>query len=85
MLIEEKRVVATIKVDAAFSPTEEEYPHYWLIPFDTDKQGYFCLSFYVSPNSYLMIEPRIKRYQAVKKLVMLLETASFSIYEVARR
>lgn len=84
MLTEEKKVVATVKVAASFRPAEEQFPHYRLVPLDADRQGYLCLLFYIKPDSFLMLEPRIKRYAAVRKLVLLLENAAYPVYEVGR-
>ncbi|ATD64637.1 lipopolysaccharide heptosyltransferase [Neisseria weixii] len=85
MLIEEKAVVATVKVNPSFVPTEDRFPHYRLVPLDTDRQGYLCLIFYIGPDSFLMLEPRIKRYAALKKLSLWLENADYEIYEIMRK
>ncbi|RPD83096.1 lipopolysaccharide heptosyltransferase [Neisseria weixii] len=85
MLTEEKKVVATVKVAASFTPAEEQFPHYRLVPLDADRQGYLCLIFYIGPDSFLMLEPRIKRYAALKKLSLWLENADYEIYEIMRK
>lgn len=85
MLIEEKAVVATVKVNPSFIPADDKFPHYRLIPLHADRQGYHCLLFYISPASYLILEPRIKRYQAIRKLVSWLETADYVVYEIINR
>ena len=84
MLIGEKTAVATVKVHPSFVPTEEQFPHYRLVPLDADRQGYLCLLFYIKPGSFLMLEPRIKRYAAIRKLALLLENAVYPVYEVGR-
>ena len=84
MLTEEKKVVATVKVAASFRPAEEQFPHYRLVPLDADRQGYLCLLFYIKPDSFLMLEPRIKRYAAIRKLALLLENALYPVYEIRR-
>ena len=84
MLTEEKKVVATVKVAASFRLAEEQFPHYRLVPLDTDRQGYLCLIFYIGPDSFLILEPRIKRYAAIRKLTLLLESAGYPVYEVGR-
>ena len=43
-----------------------------------------CLLFYVDEKYYLMLEPRIKRYLALRKLEQLTETAPFKVFEVMR-
>ncbi|UOO82823.1 lipopolysaccharide heptosyltransferase [Uruburuella testudinis] len=67
MLTEEKKAVATVKVNSSFALAEEQFPHYRLVPLDTDRQGYLCLLFYISSASFLVLEPRIKRYAAIRK------------------
>ncbi len=82
MLIEEKQLVGTVKVNPTFRPAENSYPHYRMIPMQTEAGKYHCLLFYVSEHKYLMLEPRLKRYQAIKRLAVWLETASFTVFEV---
>ncbi len=84
MLTEEKTAVVTVKVHPSFVPTEDRFPHYRLVPLDTDRQGYLCLIFYIKPDSFLILEPRIKRYAAVRKLALLLENAVYPIFEIGR-
>ena len=84
MLTEEKTAVVTVKVHPSFVPTEDLFPHYRLVPLDTDRQGYLCLIFYIGPDSFLILEPRIKRYAAIRKLTLLLESAGYPVYEVGR-
>mgnify|MGYP000405541099 FL=1 len=43
-----------------------------------------CLIFYIGPDSFLILEPRIKRYAAIRKLTLLLESAGYPVYEVGR-
>ncbi|PJO77227.1 lipopolysaccharide heptosyltransferase [Neisseria brasiliensis] len=68
----------------SFVPTEDQFPHYRLVPLDVDRQGYLCLLFYIKPGSFLMLEPRIKRYAAIRKLTLLLENAVYPIFEIGR-
>lgn len=84
MLTGEKTAVAMVKVHPSFVPTEEQFPHYRLVPLDTDRQGYLCLLFYIKPGSFLMLEPRIKRYAAIRKLALLLENAVYPVFEIRR-
>ena len=84
MLTEKKPAVVTVKVGRLFAPTEEQYPHYRLVPIETDRQGYLCLLFYIAPCRFLILEPRIRRYLAVKKLAWLTEKAPFKVFEVMR-
>ncbi|PSJ79241.1 lipopolysaccharide heptosyltransferase [Neisseria iguanae] len=82
MLTEDKTTVPTIKVHPSFVPTEAQFLHYRLVPINTDRQGYLCLLFYISSVSFLMLEPRIKRYAAIRKLALLLENAAYPVYEI---
>ena len=84
MLIDKKEPVGTVKIPAIFIPVEEDYPHYRLIPVQTEAGNDMCLLFYVDEKYYLMLEPRIKRYLAVKKLAWLTEKAPFKVFEVMR-
>lgn len=84
MLTEKKPAVVTVKVGRLFAPTEEQYPHYRLLPIETDRQGYLCLLFYIAPCRFLILEPRIRRYEAIRRLSLLLENAPYAVYETAR-
>ena len=84
MLIEEKQLVGTVKVNPTFRPAENSYPHYRMIPMQTEAGKYHCLLFYVSTNDFLILEPKIKRHLAVKKMVEHLKTATFTIYEIEK-
>lgn len=44
MLSESRIKVVTVKVGRLFAPTDEQYPHYRLVPIETDRQGCLCLS-----------------------------------------
>lgn len=82
MLIEVAPIVRTVRISPGVSPPETGYPHYRLIPVHTEAGKYHCLLFYVSAKDYLILEPKIKRHLAVKKLAEFLKTASFPVYEV---
>ncbi|MDO4997351.1 MAG: lipopolysaccharide heptosyltransferase [Neisseria sp.] len=82
MLIESKTIVATIKVNSSFHFADGKYPHYRLMPVNADGQNYVCLFFYISSASYLILETKIKRYQAIRKLASFLETADYVVYEL---
>ena len=84
MLTEEKTAVATVKVSPSFVPAEDEFPHYRLIPLDSDRQGYLCLLFYIDRNNFLVLESRIKRYASVRRLSLLQENAPYTVYEISR-
>lgn len=84
MLIEKAGSVATVKVPSIFVPEEEDYPHYRLMPVQTEAGNDMCLLFYINEERYLMLEPRIKRYLALRKLAWLRETAPFKVLEVMR-
>ncbi|QNT57900.1 putative lipopolysaccharide heptosyltransferase I [Neisseria musculi] len=57
------------------------YPHYRLLPVQTEAGRFHCLLFYVSAADYLIIEPKIKRHLAVRKLAEFLKTATYPVYE----
>ena len=84
MLSESRIKVVTEKVGRLFAPTDEQYPHYRLVPIETDRQGYLCLLFYIDRNNFLVLEPHIKRYAAVRRLSLLLENAPYTVYETVR-
>lgn len=81
MLIEARNPFSTIKVGLTFMPPDERYPHYRLKPIHTEAGNDYCLLFYVSETAYLVLAPRIKRYQAVRRLALDMETAPFPVYE----
>ena len=82
MLIEDKLREGMVKVNPTFRPAENSYPHYRMIPMQTEAGKYHCLLFYISEHKYLMLEPRLKRYQVIKRLAAWLETAPFAVFEV---
>ncbi|MFC3875456.1 lipopolysaccharide heptosyltransferase [Neisseria musculi] len=81
MLIETAPIVRTIKVSAGYTPPQTGYPHYRLLPVQTEAGRFYCLLFYVSAADYLIIEPKIKRHLAVRKLAEFLKTATYPVYE----
>lgn len=86
MLIEKSDNVEVIKINPTFRPSESSYPHYRLVPMVTETGKYWYLLFYVSENRYLMLEPRIKRYQAMQKLSSgYLTTAPYPVFEVINK
>lgn len=82
MITEEKAAVVTLKVNPSFDPSEDKFPHYRLVPLEANRQGYYCLIFFVNYGNFIMLEPRIKRYLAMKKLSCWLETADYVVYEL---
>lgn len=82
MLIESKPVVRPIKVGRLFTPPDDRYPHYRLIPVQTETGRYHCLFFYVTAEDFLVLAPKTQRWQAVKKLSGFVETAAFPVYEI---
>ena len=82
MLIENKPPVATVRVNPSFKPSQDSYPHYRMIPMQTEAGKYHCLLFYISEYKYLVLAPRLKRYQAIKQRAEWLETAPFTVFEV---
>ena len=82
MLIDAIPVVQTVKVNPSFAPPNESFPHYRLLPIQTEAGKYHCLLFYVTAKGYLMLVRKIKRHLAIKKLEEYLKTATFSIYEI---
>lgn len=84
MLSESRIKIVTVEVGRLFAPTDEQYPHYRLVPIETDRQGYLCLLFYIDRSNFLVLEPRIKRYAAVRRLSLLLKNAPYTVYETVR-
>ena len=82
MLTEKRVEVVTVKVSALFNPKDDQFPHFRLVPLEADRQGYLCLLFYNDKDSFLILESRIKRYAAIRKLELMLENASFPVYEI---
>ena len=50
MLIEEKQLVGTVKVNPTFRPAENSYPHYRMIPMQTEA-GKTIACFFTSANT----------------------------------
>ena len=84
MLIEKSVEVVTVKVSVLFNPKDDQLPHFRLVPLEADRQGYLCLLFYIDRNNFLVLESRIKRYAAVRRLSLLQENAPYTVYEISR-
>lgn len=84
MLIEKSVEVVTVKVSTLFKPKDDQFPHFRLVPLEADRQGYLCLLFYIDRNNFLVLESRIKRYAAVRRLSLLQENAPYTVYEISR-
>ncbi|OSI07439.1 Uncharacterised protein [Neisseria animaloris] len=81
MLSDATPIVGTIKIPPGFTPPENNYPHYRLLPVQTETGRFYCLFFYVSPRIFLILEPKIKRHLAIGKLAEFLKTATYTVYE----
>ncbi|SAY51443.1 lipopolysaccharide heptosyltransferase [Neisseria weaveri] len=81
MLSEATPVIRTIKVPPGFTPPENNYPHYRLLPVQTETGRFYCLFFYITSNDFLILEPKIKRHLAIGKLAEFLKTATYTVYE----
>ncbi|KPN72669.1 hypothetical protein [Neisseria sp. 83E34] len=81
MLIEANPSVRPITVNSSFTFTEDSYPHYRLLPVQTETGNDYCLFFYINPKDFLVLEPKIQRNLAIKKLAGYLKTATFAVYE----
>lgn len=85
MLIETTTPVYTVKVNPGFTPPPDNYPHYRMIPMQTEAGRYHCLLFYISEKNYLILAPRLKRHLAIRRLKEFLKTAVFPVYEFVHR
>ncbi|MBF0805075.1 MULTISPECIES: lipopolysaccharide heptosyltransferase [unclassified Neisseria] len=81
MLIEAAPAVRTVKVSAGYTPPQTGYPHYRLIPVQTEAGRFYCLLFYITDKDFLILEPKIKRHPAVRKPAGFLKTATYPVYE----
>ena len=81
MLIESTPSIHPIGVSPSFTPPEENFPHYRLLPIHTETGKYYCLFFYISAKDFLILDPKIKRHLAIKKLAEFLKTATYTVYE----
>lgn len=83
MLIDRRvEVVETHKVSSSFEPKPESYPHYWLQPIATETGKKYCLFFYISPASYLILANGLSRPLAIRSLKRWRQTALFDVFEV---
>lgn len=82
MLIDKTNRVETRKVSPSFAPTPEGFPHYRLIPSATETGKKYCLFFYVTASRYLILDNGVQRYQAIRHLQRLLETAPYTVFEI---
>ncbi|QEY25818.1 lipopolysaccharide heptosyltransferase [Neisseria zalophi] len=83
MLSDAAPIIQTIKIPPDFTPPENNYPHYRLLPVQTETGKFHCLFFYISAKEFLILEPKIKRYLAIRKLSEFVKTATFTVYETA--
>ncbi|WP_066568797.1 hypothetical protein [Snodgrassella sp. CFCC 13594] len=82
MITDTHKTVETHKVGPSWLPTINDFPHYRLVPSSTETGKKYCLFFYVSHEGYLILDNGVQRYQAIRHLQRLLETACFPIYEI---
>lgn len=85
MLIEANPSVRPITVNPSFIFPEDSYPHYRLYQniaqMQTETGNDYCLFFYLNAKDFLVLEPKIPRHLAMKKLAGHLKTATFTVYE----
>lgn len=81
MLIEANPSVRPITVNPSFIFPEDSYPHYRLLRMQTETGNDYCLFFYLNAKDFLVLEPKIPRHLAMKKLAGHLKTAAFAVYE----
>lgn len=79
MLIEPKLTVNPIRVN---HPPNDSYPHYRITPLNEDAGKYHCLLFFVTASKFLVLAPRLKRYQIINRLTALVETAPLPVFEM---
>ena len=81
-----KQIITTVKVNPNFSPdAERQYPHFRLLPLPIDTGRYHCLYFFVSPQHYLLLEPKARRHEIIRRLELLTEHAPFTVFETVQR
>lgn len=84
-MLSDKPIITTVKVNPNFVPTENQYPHFRLMAIHTQTGKYHCLYLFVSAQHYLLLEPKAKRYEIIRRLAFLTEHAPFLIYETVQK
>lgn len=84
-MITDNTPVLTVKIPPRKVIPPTGYPHFRLNPIHGDAGRYYCLLFCVSETAFLTLEPKMKRYEAFRRLAEHLQTAPFTVYEVADR
>ena len=62
--------------------TDEDYPFYLIKRVLTEADNDYCLLFRLSLEKYIILNPKLKRYQAVKLIRRYMETAHYQTIEI---
>ena len=72
-------IVKTATLNNRF--TDDEYPFYLMKQVLTEAGNDYCLLFCLSAESYIILNPKVKRYQAIKAIQRHIETADYQVFE----
>ena len=62
--------------------TDEDYPFYLIKRVLTEADNDYCLLFCLSLKKYIILTPKLKRYQAIKMMQRYIETAPYQTIEI---
>lgn len=84
-MITDNTPVLTVKIPPHAVIPPDKYPHYRLNPINGEAGRHYCLLFCLSETAYLVLEPKLKRYEALRRLSEHLQAAPFTVYETTVR
>ena len=82
-MISEKTQRFAVKVVALNNRfTDDDYPIYLIKRVLTEADNDYCLLFCLSFEKYIILNPKLKRYNAIKIIQRHMETASYQTIEI---
>ena len=82
-MISEKSLMLQLRqVAPSYQFSSDDYPHYLMKPIQTEAGNDYCLLFCLSLKKYIILTPKLKRYQAIKMMQRYIETAPYQTIEI---
>lgn len=79
MLIDSAQYPRTTLITKQTKLPDNSYPHYLIVP--STKDSNCCLLFYPEKSRYIILIPKGKKYQVIRKLIQFQRTAPYEIFE----
>ena len=82
MISEKPQLLQLHLVAPNYQFSSDDYPHYLIKPIQTEADNDYCLLLRLSLEKYIILNPKLKRYQAVKLIRRYMETAHYQTIEI---